>query len=85
MENPYYEIIGLMRQAAAGHEGVFSADVILDADTEAPVVVVDGQPLEGDVWLAQGMELTAEDEGAALLCVPFDRGFFVAARLQKME
>ena len=82
MDNPYYQLVALIRaQSGRGGDGPFSAKLKM-ADEKIAALTVEGDALEGDLWRVSGLELTAEDDGKDALCLPFDRGFLVLGKIE---
>lgn len=80
MENPYYDLISLIRaQSGQVGNGLFSATV--SATDDGVLIMVEDEPVTEDFWLPQGLEITDEDDGATVLCQPFDQGFLILCKL----
>ena len=81
MENPYYQLVALIRaQNGRGGDGLFSAQLQME-DARVAALRVGEDELEGDLWRVDGLELTVEDDGKDVLCLPFDRGFLVMCKI----
>lgn len=81
MQNPYYDIISLIRSQRGQPEAdIFSAQAALDEEGKI-AVLIDGQAVEEDFWTLGDMEITEEDDGCVLLCRLFDRGIIILAKI----
>jgi len=81
MDNPYYKLVSLIRaQSGRGGDGLFSAQLCMKGE-KIDALQVGDEVLEGDLWRAAGLALTAEDDGKDALCLPFDRGFLVMGKI----
>lgn len=84
MENPYYELIALIRaQAGQAGAGLFLATLRV-SEEEGTAVLVEEQPLGEAVWLPEGLSVAEEDDGRAVACLPFDRGFLILTKLNPL-
>ena len=83
MENPYYQIIALMRQQ--GQSSIDSSFIIrmigYDREAQTPVFAVEGQRMEGDFLAVDGVSAGVNDVGSSYLCTGIDAGYLLLCKV----
>ena len=84
MENPYYEIISLIRQQSRGSDSLFTAVMSSCGDNgQNPVFQAGDITLDNPVAV-QGLELGEECLGSSYLCTAIDSGYLIISRLSRV-
>ena len=84
MENPYYEIISLIRQQSRGTEGLFTAVMSkCDDDGKNPEFQAGDIKLESPLAI-QGVEIGEAYLGSYYLCTAIDSGYLIISRLSSV-
>ena len=84
MENPYCELITLIRQLAQapGKTGFIVVFSKLDPITNEPIFSLDGQELDLPFLYMYDLTFLPEEIGSSYLCLPLDSRYLIVCKIR---
>lgn len=83
MENPYYQIVALMRQQGQSHiDSCFIARLVgYNTETRTPVFSIEGEKVEASFLIVDGVSALLTDVGSSYLCTTIDAGYLILCKV----